>query len=68
MLDTIIRIAESRGISAYRLAKDSDGRISHTTAYRLLSGDADIRLSTLIAACEVLGVNLTVQESTKVRN
>jgi DNA-binding phage protein len=68
MIDAIIKLAESQGISAYRLAKDSGGRISHTTAYRLLSGDADIRLSTLIVACEVLGVNLTVQESTKARN
>lgn len=50
-------LLEERGLSAYRLSKESDGRISMSTAYRLtkLNGrvknfDADM----LEALCDVL--------------
>lgn len=50
-------LLEKQGITAYQLAKRSDGRISTSTAYRLAAGEWG-RLSpdVLEALCDVFGV------------
>lgn len=49
------QLLEKRGLTAYQLAKQSDGRISRSTAYRLANGEVE-RLSseTVAALCAVL--------------
>lgn len=48
-------LLERRGLTAYQLAKLSDGRITRSTAYRLANGEVE-RLSsqTVAALCEIL--------------
>ena len=48
-------LLERRGLTAYQLAKLSNGRISKSTAYRLANGEVDRLSSTTVAAlCDVL--------------
>ena len=55
-----LRVAElmaERGLTAYALARDSGGRISRSTAYRLMDGTKDVlRIEEIAALCEVLNV------------
>jgi DNA-binding Xre family transcriptional regulator len=50
-------LLEQHGISAYELAKRSDGAISLSAAYRLARGDAErVSLSTLEALCRIFKI------------
>jgi DNA-binding Xre family transcriptional regulator len=47
-----------RNVTAYRLAADSGGRISQSTAYRLADGTKEsLRLEEIAALCDVLEVD-----------
>ncbi len=50
-------LADAKGITAYRLAADSDRRISQSAAYRLLDGSkSTVSALEVSALCEVLEV------------
>jgi transcriptional regulator with XRE-family HTH domain len=50
------RLRESKGWTAYRLAKESD--VSQITLARLEAGGRDPQLSTLVKLADALGVTL----------
>jgi len=50
-------LMEKRGMTAYRLAKDSGGRIRQRTAYRLAQGEkAALYPEEIAALCDMLDV------------
>ncbi len=52
-------LLDERGLTAYALARDSDGRISEATAYRLVRQRGKVKTfdgDLLDALCDVLGV------------
>lgn len=55
-----LRVAEllaERDMTPYQLAKESEGRLSLSTCYRLARGDVDkISTSTVEALCDVFGI------------
>lgn len=49
------QLLEKRGLTAYQLAKLSEGRITRSTAYRLANGEVErVSSATVAALCEVL--------------
>lgn len=55
----IPELLEARGWNAYRLAKESDGRISQSTAHRLVADRGNLRLfsaDVLETLCDILEV------------
>lgn len=62
IIETIVAAAHEQGVTAYRLAKLSEGRISQTHAYRMLAGEGGVTLEKALAACDVLGVKVTARK------
>lgn len=55
----LAELLELRGMTAYAVAQESDGRISTSALYRLLKNDGRVRLldsDLLDALCDVLDV------------
>ena len=55
----LAELLESRGMTAYSVAQQSDGRVSTSALYRLLKNDGRVRLldaDLLDALCDVLDV------------
>ncbi len=52
-------LLDARGLTAYALADESDGRLSRSAAYRLLRGQTkSVGFEELAALCDVLGVSV----------
>lgn len=50
-------LLKARGVTAYRLAAESGGRIPQRTAYRIASGEKQaLEPAEMAALCDVLGV------------
>lgn len=63
MLYDLINEIRKRGITAYRLAKESEGRISVSNAHRIMSGDVDdVRLQTALVMAKVAGFRVVLEE------
>lgn len=63
MLYDIVEALRKQGVTAYRLAKQSDGEISMSNAHRIMGCEADdVRLSTAIVMARIAGFDIVLTE------
>jgi predicted transcriptional regulator len=59
LLEAIKKRAIEIGASNYYIAKK--GKVPETTVIRMMAGDSEVKLSTILAVCEVLEIEVSIK-------